>query len=589
MFIVLTALVLPFCILAAWDYYDIRRLLINLVLIELLLVLTFSVLDLFLFCIFFESLLLPMFFIILWWGSRERRIKALTYFVLYTLLGSVFLVVSLFLVYFETGSTSYYILLAWYPEQSTAVLLWALLFVVFAIKIPIFPFHIWLPEAHVEAPTVGSVLLAGLLLKIGGYGIIRFLFVLPFAQEYFQPVAVSLCLLSVWLASLMAIRQIDLKRIIAYSSIAHMNFALLGIFSNTLWGLLGGMLLMFSHGVVSSALFLLVGVLYDRYHTRLVHHYGGLVQVMPLFVVYLFIFILSNFSFPGTSNFVGELLIFIGLAETIHKITLLCAGLSTFLTVVYSLFLFNRISFGALKVQYIQLFTDMSRREFYLLTPLFIINGLLGFFPNILILTIYPSMQRSLHFIEFFNEEFVYDTAVAAFGQAEPLDALECLEVFTVKALTKIDLEMLVNFANILPEFGERMQLYAISQQEILQLYGPKAPLEVWTKCQRRKLWHLIDEGNLVLAGLGPDLDAALQGLESVQSYAVDSNQNFYEVTQALLRGEFGVMRDDLNNRRFDSYLLEFLRLEFVQKESEIVVNYQTGEAYLANPSSLFC
>lgn len=268
-----------------------------------------------------------------------------------------------------------------------------LLFLVFAIKIPVFPFHIWLPEAHVEAPTVGSVILAGLLLKIGGYGVLRFLYMFLFSLEYWQPFWLALVLLSVWLGSILAIRQMDLKRTIAYSSIAHMNFALVGFFTYTVLGMVGAFSLLLSHGLVSAALFLLVGFLYDRHHTRLMHYYGGLVQVMPLWVFFFFIFTISNFSFPGTSNFIGEVLIFIGLGFVgLSPFLLFMVGASTFLTVVYSLFMFNRVSFGSLKMQYLFSFHDLTRREFLLIIPLFALNLLFGLFPNIILMPLYSSV-----------------------------------------------------------------------------------------------------------------------------------------------------------------------------------------------------
>jgi len=254
-----------------------------------------------------------------------------------------------------------------------------LLFITFSIKIPMFPFHIWLPEAHVEAPTVGSVILAGLLLKLGAYGMLRFLFSFDAAKLVFQPYVLTLCLISIFIGSFIAIRQLDMKRIIAYSSIAHMNFALLGFFSNNLFGMTGGLLLMVSHGIVSSALFLLIGVLYDRYHTRSVLYYGGLVTTMPLFATFFFIFIISNFSFPGTSNFVGELLVFIGLGMTPAKLVFILGAISTFFGLVYSLLLYNRVTFGNLKYLNIQKFTDVNRREFSVLVVLVILSTAMGF------------------------------------------------------------------------------------------------------------------------------------------------------------------------------------------------------------------
>lgn len=272
-----------------------------------------------------------------------------------------------------------------------------LLFITFSIKIPMFPFHIWLPEAHVEAPTVGSVILAGLLLKLGAYGMLRFLFAFDTAKLSFQPYVLTICLISIFIGSFIAIRQLDMKRIIAYSSIAHMNFALLGFFSNNLFGMAGGTLLMVSHGIVSSALFLLIGVLYDRYHTRSVLYYGGLVTVMPLFAAFFFIFIISNFSFPGTSNFVGELLVFIGLGMTPAKVVFILGAVSTFFGLVYSLLLYNRVTFGNLKYLHIQKFTDVNRREFSFLVVLVILSTAMGFWPNIVIEPITAALTALTH------------------------------------------------------------------------------------------------------------------------------------------------------------------------------------------------
>jgi len=248
-----------------------------------------------------------------------------------------------------------------------------------------FPFHIWLPEAHVEAPTVGSVILAGLLLKLGAYGMLRFLFIFDRAKLEFRPYVLTMCVISIFLSSFIAIRQLDMKRIIAYSSIAHMNFALLGFFSNTLFGMTGGVLLMFSHGIVSSALFLLIGVLYDRHHTRSILYYGGLASVMPLFATFFFMFTISNFSFPGTSNFVGELLVLIGLGLTSAKFVFLLGAISTFFGLVYSLSLYNRVIFGNLKFLEIHKFTDLTRREFAMLFMLLVFSTAMGLVPNILI------------------------------------------------------------------------------------------------------------------------------------------------------------------------------------------------------------
>lgn len=254
-----------------------------------------------------------------------------------------------------------------------------------------------MPEAHVEAPTVGSVLLAGLLLKLGAYGMLRFLFVFDSAKFAFQPYVLALCLISIYLASFIAVRQLDMKRIIAYSSIAHMNFALLGYFSNNLFGLTGGTLLMVSHGLVSSALFLLIGVLYDRYHTRSVLYYGGLVTAMPLFATLFFIFTISNFSFPGTSNFIGEIVTIFGLGMSPNRLVFILGALSTFIGLVYSLLLYNRVTFGNLKYLAIQKFTDITRREFGFLAVLALFSTAMGFVPNVIIEPITAALTALTH------------------------------------------------------------------------------------------------------------------------------------------------------------------------------------------------
>lgn len=233
----------------------------------------------------------------------------------------------------------------------------------FATKIPIAPFHLWLPEAHVEAPTIGSVILASILLKLGGYGFFRFLIPLfPFASNFFLPFIYTLGICSIVFASLTTLRQVDLKRIIAYSSIAHMNMVVLGIFANNVQGLEGGLYLMIGHGFVSAGLFLLVGVVYDRYHTRLLRYYGGLIKVMPIFGLFFLLFTLGNVGFPGTSNFIGETLIMIGIFDRNPSIALF-AGFGIILSAVYSFWLYNRIFFGTLKVSYIRNFIDVSRVE----------------------------------------------------------------------------------------------------------------------------------------------------------------------------------------------------------------------------------
>lgn len=378
-FLLLTLFVFPILLLSAWSVTKQSRHFLNYLLaMELLLVLTFSTTDLFYFYVFFESLLIPMFILIGVWGARERKIKAAYYFFLYTLFGSLFMLFGVLYLYFITGSTNYSVLFVSVLDAEQQRIIWLCFFLAFAVKMPLFPFHIWLPEAHVEAPTVGSMLLASLLLKLGGYGFIRFsLSLLAEGSVYFAPLVSTCALLGVIYGSLSTLRQIDLKRIIAYSSVAHMNLVMLGLFSNNQQGLEGAIYLMLGHGVVSTALFFSVGVLYDRHHTRLLRYYGGVVTVMPLFVTFFFLFTLANMSFPATSNFLGELLIFLGVFAN-NSTILLFSTSSIVLSAVYSVWLFNRVSFGTLKTQYIKEFTDLNIREVLIFAILLLPMAILG-------------------------------------------------------------------------------------------------------------------------------------------------------------------------------------------------------------------
>ena len=379
-FVILTTMLVPLCLLASWDSIKIhvKEYLIAFLVMETLLIIVFSIMDLLLFYVFFESVLIPMFLIVGIWGSRERKIRAAYLLFLYTLVGSVLMLLAILLIYSIAGTTTYTNLLTVHFDESLQKFLWLAFFASFAVKVPMVPVHIWLPEAHVEAPTAGSVILAGVLLKLGSYGLIRFSMPLfPAATIYFTPLVYTMAAIAVIYTSLTAIRQSDMKRIIAYASVAHMNVILVGMFALNMQGLEGAMIQMLSHGLVSSALFLCVGVLYDRHHSRMVRYYSGMAHTMPLFAIVFMFMTMANIALPCTSSFVGEFLI---LAGTFQVNTTICvlAGTGMILGGAYSLWLYNRIAFGNLKIQAIKQFSDMNRREFMVFLPLTL--GLLSVF-----------------------------------------------------------------------------------------------------------------------------------------------------------------------------------------------------------------
>lgn len=402
-FLLLTTMLIPICILLSWGSVkkDLKEYLIAFLLLEFFLIGVFCILDLLLFYIFFESVLIPMFLIVGIWGSRERKILASYYFFLYTLLGSVIMLLSILYIYYQVGTTDYEMLLAFSFSELEQKFLWFAFFLAFAGKVPMVPVHLWLPEAHVEAPTAGSVILAGVLLKLGTYGLIRYSIPLfPNASFFFTPLVYTIAVIGIIYTSFTAIRQSDFKRIIAYTSIAHMNLVVIGIFSFNIIGIEGAIFQSLSHGFVASALFLVIGIVYDRYHTRIVKYYSGLAAVMPIYILVFVFFTMANIAFPGTSSFIGEFLILTGSFKANTSVAFLGAT-GVILSGAYSLWLLNRIAFGNMKVQYYEKFLDLNKREFICFLPLIIGTLLLGISPNIVLNCIHMSVNHLVEFIYF--------------------------------------------------------------------------------------------------------------------------------------------------------------------------------------------
>jgi len=409
LFVILTTFITPLCIISVNSTIKnrLKDFLVAILFMETMMIGVFCSLDLVIFYLFFEAGLIPMFLIIGIWGG-ERRVYSAFKFFLYTLLGSVLMLVAIISIYWMTGTTDVIELYQIGIDAKYQNLLWLAFFSSFAVKTPMWPVHTWLPDAHVEAPTAGSVLLAAILLKMAGYGFIRFsIGLFPIASEYFVPLVFGLSLIAIVYTSFVALMQEDMKKLIAYSSVAHMGFVTMGIFTMTPQGIEGSIFQMISHGIISAALFLCVGVVYERMHTREINKYGGVVSVMPKYAVVFMIFTLGALGLPGTTGFVGEFLILLGTFK-VNFLVATIASLGVILGAAYMLWLYRRIVFGEITNAEVNKLVDLNKSEMIILSTLAIAAILFGFYPDPLLSTTSTSVEG---LIDLFNTNLKIYTA----------------------------------------------------------------------------------------------------------------------------------------------------------------------------------